>query len=84
MGMNVDEGNKKRDKGTDYLNLGDSPPDLNINAPLFKDALNSKHINYNSLDDLHSEKYGHEKFRNIYKDDLLMDQNVVHSHEKKW
>uniref|UniRef100_A0A2A4JSP2 Uncharacterized protein n=1 Tax=Heliothis virescens TaxID=7102 RepID=A0A2A4JSP2_HELVI len=83
LGMNLDDSNKKRDKSADYLNMGDGPSDLNINPPLFKDSINSKHFNYNSLDDLHGEKYGHEKFRNIYKDDLLMDQNVVHSHEKK-
>ncbi|PZC72658.1 uncharacterized protein LOC110381340 isoform X1 [Helicoverpa armigera] len=83
IGMNLDESNRKREKSADYLNMGDAPSDLNINPPLFKDSVNSKHLNYNSLDDLHGEKYGHEKFRNIYKDDLLMDQNVVHSHEKK-
>ncbi|XP_035437578.2 uncharacterized protein LOC118267611 isoform X1 [Spodoptera frugiperda] len=85
MGLNVDD--KKRERSSDYMNMNDAPPELNFNPQLFKDtnslSLNQKQLNYNGLDDLRGEKFGHEKFRNIYKDELLMDQNIVHSHEKK-
>lgn len=86
MGLNVDD--KKRERSSDYMNMNDAPPELNFNPQLFKDtnslSLNQKQLNYNGLDDLRGDKFGHEKFRNIYKDELLMDQNIVHSHEKKW
>ncbi|CAH0625219.1 unnamed protein product [Chrysodeixis includens] len=78
----VEEGYKKREKSPDYLNVGDSNPDLNINPPLFKDAINIRHVVYNSLDDLHSDN-AHDKYKNLYKDDSLLTQDMVHNHEKK-
>ncbi|KAF9416486.1 hypothetical protein HW555_006153 [Spodoptera exigua] len=85
MGLNVDE--KKRERSPDYLGMNEASPDMKYNPPLFKDtnsiSLNSKQPNYNSLDDLHGEKHGHDKFRNTYKDDLLKNHNAVHTHEKK-
>ncbi|XP_022826975.1 uncharacterized protein LOC111356735 [Spodoptera litura] len=85
LGLNVDD--KKRDRSPDYLSMSDASPNLNFNPDILKNvnslSVNPQHLSYKSLDDLHSQKYGNEKFRNIYKDDLLMDQNVVHSHEKK-
>ncbi|KAJ8719965.1 hypothetical protein PYW07_012008 [Mythimna separata] len=81
--MKNDDINNKLEKSPDYISMGDSLPDLNISPPLTKDLLNAKHFGYNPLEDLNAGKYGHEKFRNIYKDDLLLNQNMVHNQEKK-
>ncbi|KAJ8719332.1 hypothetical protein PYW08_011507 [Mythimna loreyi] len=81
--MKNDDINSKLEKSPDYMSMGDSLPDLSMSQPLSKDLLNAKHFGYNPLDDLNAGKYGHEKFRNIYKDDLLLNQNTIHNQEKK-
>lgn len=82
--MKSDDNNNKMEKAPDYMSIGASLPELNMSPNLSKDMLNEKHFGYNPLDD-DGGKYKHEKFRNIYKDDLmLMNQNGIHTQEKKW
>lgn len=80
MGMNMENPNKKKEKNQDYMNpAGENNPDLNLNQPLYKDT---KHSGLNGLDDMNG-KYGHDKYRNLYREDASPEQSTAHSPEKK-
>lgn len=83
--LKADDSNNKMEKAApDYMSMTDSLPELSMSPPLSKDLINAKHYGYNPMEDMNGGKYGNEKYRNIYKDDLLMSQNGVHNQEKKW